>query len=304
MKKPLFNTKSNLLLLGIILAFLTLHPSNAQEKRRGENKNEAVRNYLKTTVFPTLKAQRAKLDQFLSPEEQTRIDELRQRMASLRKQQKLEKSNRKEGNSKPINLSEEERTQRKALRKEKMRERRKIQMAAFEIADRHEQEIENLLSEIKPQAEAWRKEMKALRGENHDKTEKGDFQAGKSKALRKGKPHSVKGLRTFLKPTRFLLLDPQQDNDETRGERFHQESKAFPNPMNDQISLKYTLQKKGIVSVNLYDDQGKKIRIVKNQLEEAGKHEFSMNMEELQPGTYYVEIITPSNKFKHRIIRQ
>lgn len=67
-------------------------------------------------------------------------------------------------------------------------------------------------------------------------------------------------------------------------------SNAYPNPFNGTTNINFQLSKSGIVSLKLYDIQGRQVRSLMNQDMNAGQHKFSLEVTDLPSGTYFVRM--------------
>ncbi len=65
----------------------------------------------------------------------------------------------------------------------------------------------------------------------------------------------------------------------------------FPNPINDALTLEYTLATASPVSVTMFDLQGRKIAdLISEKEKNAGKYTATMDMNSYQPGMYFITL--------------
>ncbi len=69
---------------------------------------------------------------------------------------------------------------------------------------------------------------------------------------------------------------------------------AYPNPASETISTQFHLEKEAIVKAELYDQQGKIIRILLENKAKKGLNEFSFSVEPLAQGCYSIVLISDS----------
>ena len=79
---------------------------------------------------------------------------------------------------------------------------------------------------------------------------------------------------------------------------------TYPNPTDDNITVKFTVEKEGNVWLSLYDLGGREIKtIVQNDLN-PGEHRYSTNVGHLPSGTYIVTLKKGTETQSNKIIRK
>ncbi len=81
--------------------------------------------------------------------------------------------------------------------------------------------------------------------------------------------------------------------------------KSFPNPFSDENTLKYTVKKKELVSINIIDNAGKVIQLViKDTIKTPGDYivSFTPNKSIFTEGVYFWEIISGQKRFTKKIV--
>jgi hypothetical protein len=61
----------------------------------------------------------------------------------------------------------------------------------------------------------------------------------------------------------------------------------YPNPARNTTSIRYSISSKSLISIDLYDIQGKFIRNLVQETKDAGVYTVSLNTEKMAKGTYY-----------------
>jgi hypothetical protein len=62
---------------------------------------------------------------------------------------------------------------------------------------------------------------------------------------------------------------------------------SYPNPIRDQATLEYTLPEERNVRVEVYDVLGRRVAVLKDSQQEAGRHEMQLNAGRLASGVYF-----------------
>lgn len=71
---------------------------------------------------------------------------------------------------------------------------------------------------------------------------------------------------------------------------FH--SMAYPNPFNSTTTIEYGLEQSALVTVDIYDILGRKVKILTDEYIQAGNHQIGFNSAGLPSGTYFYRIRT------------
>ena len=76
----------------------------------------------------------------------------------------------------------------------------------------------------------------------------------------------------------------------------------FPNPVTDQINLKYTVGKNAMVSIKVMDVLGNTVLTLLNQRMDPGEQKFTYNLnKQLTSGFYFVRVVVGSESVIRRI---
>ena len=82
------------------------------------------------------------------------------------------------------------------------------------------------------------------------------------------------------------------------------ETAAYPNPFSTTTTLRYYLEKDGPVSVEVYNNMGRKVRTLVVGTEAAGSHEVPFEAGDLGHGTYLFKLTTSSTTTTKRLVIQ
>ncbi|OJJ19574.1 hypothetical protein BKI52_22465 [marine bacterium AO1-C] len=299
------NTLKPLLIVALLVCGSTLWAQElTKEEKRAKFKafREEAKTYNKQNVWPVIKAQRQKLDAVMSEADKQTINTLRTQMKENREKmrafRKEMREQHKPGEGRP-QLTEAQR----ATLREQRKAMRKAKNTAWDIADKYETTIEKLLEEMKPKAEQWKKDMKALRVKHFGERKKGE----RKHMGRRGKRHhrrgmrGMRGMRRMFRPVGFVMIDPaSSDLAEGNGES----SIVYPNPSADETKVNFSLAKAENVRIQLMDANGKLVKEVLNESKAAGSHAHTIDMSNLKNGTYYVIIKTSKGTETKRLIKR
>ena len=84
---------------------------------------------------------------------------------------------------------------------------------------------------------------------------------------------------------------PVETGDGEQPEAF-QLSQNYPNPFNPVTTIRYTIANASVVRLEVFDVQGKRVRILEDQLMPAGEHEIQFDAGQLPSGTYIYRLQT------------
>ena len=75
-------------------------------------------------------------------------------------------------------------------------------------------------------------------------------------------------------------------------------SQNYPNPFNPTTSIKFAIQKSGLVTLKVYDVFGKEVVTLVNEIKSAGDHSIDFNGVNLASGVYFYRIEIHSDKIE------
>ena len=312
------NILNSLIILSLMFLSTNLSAQHRKEmspERKAEMQalKKELKTYTDNSIKPVITEQRNKLDAYLSKSEQKEIASLRektkaQKIASMKFRKEL-----KEAGVRRDELSEEQLATSRNLRKTQ----RQLHTQAWAIIDAHEDEINALLDELKPQIEEWRKEMREIKSKHMPEgmRNRGDWNKmqttpGKERMKRGG--HQGKGrsgfragrggmgnISSLRNPVAFLLHSPEAS---LPFEESAPELSVFPNPTSAPNSLKFELSESGPVQINLLDNQGNLIKSLINEEMRAGSHLRKFNLGELEEGVYIYQSKTANGISTKKLI--
>lgn len=66
----------------------------------------------------------------------------------------------------------------------------------------------------------------------------------------------------------------------------------YPNPFNPVTNIRYSIAEAGLVKLAVYDLLGQEVKLLVNEFNEAGQHDFSFDASSLPSGTYFYKLET------------
>jgi hypothetical protein len=69
----------------------------------------------------------------------------------------------------------------------------------------------------------------------------------------------------------------------------------YPNPFTSSTTFKFNSDG-GIVSIEIYDAAGRRVRIITNQEYTRGQHEITIDRGSMAPGIYFCKMVNGRNK--------
>ena len=78
---------------------------------------------------------------------------------------------------------------------------------------------------------------------------------------------------------------------------------VYPNPFNPQTEIHYTIPKTEDVTISVFDITGKKVVVLKSEMQNAGEHSIIWNAEQMSSGVYFIRLQTDDKiKSQHVIL--
>ncbi len=278
------------------------HRAEIREKFKSIDKTafkEEMRAYKKENVHPVILAQRKKMEASISQADKRDIEELRQVFKAAKKERKEKMAPFKENGERPT------REQMEAFKAEYERKYKTHFEKAQALTEKYATQIDALLAEVADEKETWKSDVKDIKNEHFGeimeemkgkkdcdketdcKGKRGHGRKGHAmKHGRKGKDHRV----------RFLMMDVDEEKrtaDKPRINKGKQGApmKVYPNPSTTTNTLEYTVEKAGMVKVELHDKQGNVIQQVSSEYKQAGTYTETVNLSMLK-GIVYFYVIT------------
>jgi hypothetical protein len=77
----------------------------------------------------------------------------------------------------------------------------------------------------------------------------------------------------------------------------------IPNPFNDKLELRFSLEQDSSIEIKFYDLAGRVVKTLKRGMIEYGNHEMLIKTDELNMGYYIIEVEADNMKFRKSIIK-
>ena len=82
-----------------------------------------------------------------------------------------------------------------------------------------------------------------------------------------------------------------------------QQFRMYPNPVNDRLTLSYSLERPEKVNIKVYDITGREALQLINEQQEAGEHQMSFDLKpQLNPGVYFVSVDAGGKRFSQKLL--
>ncbi|MFK7949348.1 MAG: T9SS type A sorting domain-containing protein [Saprospiraceae bacterium] len=78
----------------------------------------------------------------------------------------------------------------------------------------------------------------------------------------------------------------------------------YPNPVQNNLILQYKLEKTSDLSIELYDINGRRIKVLSNQKESLGQHQKEWNISDLQTGIYFLHLESDDESITLKVIKE
>ncbi len=76
----------------------------------------------------------------------------------------------------------------------------------------------------------------------------------------------------------------------------------YPNPFNNSTMLGYNLRRENSVNIALFDVTGRLVKVLENQYQKEGYHNFSLRADNLASGTYFVKLAVDDKLLVRKIV--
>lgn len=247
-----------------------------------------MQTYYSENIEPVLKAQRAKLEELITTDDQEQIDEIRSNAQALKSEFKTLKKEIKVNRQNQEPLSEDQRQALQAFRQSKQEQASLLKP----IAQKYLESIQSLMNEISDSKEKWKADIKAIRQKyiTDEPKERPDFDR-RYQLKSKFRRHFI---------ARFLLMEPEFVLDQVTVNA----SRIFPNPGTIQQQLVYEVEQPGQVRIELLDEQGKIIKQLVQEIQSKGEHQIQLNTQDLDKGVYFYRIEQSGKQEIKRVLIQ
>jgi len=115
-------------------------------------------------------------------------------------------------------------------------------------------------------------------------------------------PYLKNGLHLSLPPLKPAVISAQKISVSKPDDKLLTDVQVFPNPITDQINLKYTLSRNTIVTVKVMDVLGNDVITLISQRISSGEQNYSYPLNnKLQRGFYFIRVVAGTESVIKRI---
>jgi hypothetical protein len=80
-------------------------------------------------------------------------------------------------------------------------------------------------------------------------------------------------------------------------------SQNQPNPFTSNTTIKYSIDKPGVVSLSLFTTDGQKVKALENNYKEKGNYQYNLNGAGLKAGTYVYRLLLNGQQVAKKAIK-
>jgi hypothetical protein len=106
---------------------------------------------------------------------------------------------------------------------------------------------------------------------------------------------------TWIGDTTDVVYTPIED-ESPRAARAYSLSNNYPNPFNPTTTFNYTIPLAGVVTIDVYNTIGQKVKTLVNEFKSAGRYTIEMNASDLTSGIYFYTINAGSFKQTRKML--
>ena len=78
--------------------------------------------------------------------------------------------------------------------------------------------------------------------------------------------------------------------------------RCYPNPISDYATISFVLEASSEVSMELYDLQGRRVKVFGQGHYPIGKNKVSLSKEDLHAGLYFLRVVSDQNESKIKVL--
>lgn len=277
-----------------------MKPLTEEQKQKIEEFKVEVMEYKNSEILPTLKEWKKQLDAAMTPEDLTKLNDLRERAEKFRTKISKSFKDMEVGNREAL----------KDVFKSSKDDIRGLMEELKPLAEEYKTTLESLMETAKPSMEKWKDDIHEIRTEiiiESTTEEKADCE----KKIKKHhhlnmdlSPMGPMGMKHPAGKAMFMLWNGQTDLFDTNEESIVSSAsdgnvstsgltlkQNTPNPANAETSFSFILDKPATVSLKLYDVNGNEVlTIINNGSFTAGEHTVEGNVRTLSNGTYFYRL--------------
>lgn len=254
-----------------------------------------LREYKKTEIAPVMRAQRLKLEETLSQEDQESLTVIRATLKAARAAAKEEHRERKavqgEAQEGRHHAKSGHHRPHHGQKLHRLEESHPTEFAALKaIVEKYDTDITDLLEEVKPQQEAWKAAQKAIR-ERYIPADLQRDHAARPHHRQDEEEHAERA--ELARKIHFLLQDPNKEGEEDRTETQLVErfvASTYPNPTTNTTILTFELPAATTMRIDLRDENGNLVKNISQEQFNAGQHKLTVDLADVQNGTYYLTL--------------
>ena len=258
-----------------------------REANRGKFKEvrSQLNSYKNNNITPVILAERQNFDKLLTNDEKARLAQIRTALAEHKAERKATRKG-KEG-ARP--QGPRKKHHRRGALSESDRDFVKS------LSEKYESELQAISEKLQPQKEQWKNDMKEIK----------DNVMGQEQ-LKAGKKHHKQDRVGIIKH-KFIIMDPNKTSSDL-GELPFQENthdlNVFPNPSPDAQKIQFYTEQKGQVTVELYDETGRKVKTLFEGVLDSGNQSLDADVNGIDAGVYFYRIQDASGLSNAKVIIQ
>jgi len=254
-----------------------------------------LREYKKTEIAPVMRAQRLKLDESLSQEDQESLTTIRATLKAARaaakaahRERKAEQGAQGKAREGQHHAKGAHHGPRHGQKLQRLEENHPAEFAALTaMAEKYDADITGLLEEVKPQQEEWKAAQKAIMER---------YIPAELQREHPSRPHHKQGEGEHAERAQlahkihFLLQDPNKEEEEGREEAQVVEqmvASVYPNPTTNTTVLTFELPETTTMRIDLRDENGNLVKNITREQFNAGQHKVAVDLADVPNGTYY-----------------
>ena len=254
-----------------------------------------LREYKKIEIAPVMRAQRLKLDESLSQEDQESLTAIRATLNAARaaakaahRERKAEQGEQGKAREGQHHAKGAHHGPRHGQKLQRLEENHPAEFAALTaMAEKYDADITGLLEEVKPQQEEWKAAQKAIMER---------YIPAELQREHPSRPHHKQGEGEHAERAQlahkihFLLQDPNKEEEEGREEAQVVEqmvASVYPNPTTNTTVLTFELPETTTMRIDLRDENGNLVKNITREQFNAGQHKVAVDLADVPNGTYY-----------------
>jgi DNA-binding MarR family transcriptional regulator len=256
------------------------HPFNKEFAEKRKAMMEEILQYRKDNIHPVIASQRAKLEKKINATDKKDIDELREKLADLRKEGMGKGPNGGFGfGRKGGGMHMGHKGPGICLMNDAAHEQ------AEKLVKKYGKDIETLMNEIAAKREQWHSDIKDIFEKYRPEV---NFQHKDSKGKEASK--ELEARRDFHRKLHFLLMKADAPIGDAVKPQNQRSINVYPNPAGATQFIEFEMVNQGIVKVEIVDQGGNVMKSVFKGELPKGMNKLEVNVGELRGNMYYYRI--------------